>query len=55
MIYNILAVGDVVGAGGVKPAGTPGGAKNYRSDDGKKKNNKKTIGIVVGVNGRRFY
>ena len=38
-----------MGAGGVKPAGTPGGAKNYRSDDGKKKNNKKTIGIVVGV------
>ena len=38
-----------MGAGGVKPAGTPGGTKNYRSDDGKKKSNKKTIGIVVGV------
>ena len=38
-----------MGAGGVKPAGTPGGTKNYRSDDGKKKNNKKTIGIVVGI------
>ena len=37
------------GAGGTKPAGTPGGTKNYRSDDGKKKNNKKTIGIVVGI------
>ena len=38
-----------MGAGGTKPAGTPGGTKNYRSDDGKKKNNKKTIGIVVGI------
>ena len=38
-----------MGAGGTKSAGTPGGTKNYRSDDGKKKNNKKTIGIVVGV------
>ena len=38
-----------MGAGGVKPAGTPGGTKNYRSDDGKKKSNKKTIGIVVGI------
>ena len=40
-----------MGAGGTKPAGTPGGTKNYRSDDGKKKNNKKTIGIVVGIVG----
>ena len=38
-----------MGAGGTKSAGTPGGTKNYRSDDGKKKNNKKTIGIVVGI------
>ncbi|MEG0016678.1 MAG: Stk1 family PASTA domain-containing Ser/Thr kinase [Gordonibacter sp.] len=35
--------------GGANPVSTAGGPKNYRSDDGKKKSNKKTIGIVVAI------
>lgn len=35
--------------GGTKPASPAGGPKNYRSDDGKKKSNKKTIAIVVAL------
>ncbi len=37
------------GRGGVSPAGTPGGAELPFRDNGKKKNNKKTIAIVVGI------
>ena len=35
--------------GGTKPTSAPGGPKNYRSDDGKKKSNKKTIAIVIAL------
>lgn len=35
--------------GGTKPTSAPGGPKSYRSDDGKKKSNKKTIAIVIAL------
>lgn len=39
-----------MGAAGMKQGGAANGAKNYRTDDGKKKGpNKKTIAIVVGI------
>lgn len=43
------AVMPAMGGNGVKPAGTSNGGKNFRVDDGKKKSNKKTIGIVIGI------
>ncbi len=50
MVMNAADSTSVMPAvGGMKPAATSNNAKNFRVDDGKKNNSKKTIFIVVGI------